>query len=304
MIYLLLSIVCSTGIALLLKASERGNRNRLTVTTANYVVAAIVSLLVLMLEEGQLIGGTQSSVSLFPFHLWTPGQPPSQLHSAAWAVLVGMLGGVAYFSGFMTIQRSIRSNGVSLTGAVSKLAILIPMSLSVVLWHNYPNRIQSIGIVLALAAILLAHLSGKELKRLGQMDPVLLWMFLSVGLGEFANKLFQEYGLTRHKGLFLLLVFFTALMISGGALLRQRGRIRWGDVVLGILVGIPNMLTSLFLIMSFATVPAAVAFPVYGAGTIVLIALGGRVLFRETLRKREWAAIAIAVVAVILMQVR
>lgn len=304
MLYLFLSIACSTSIALLLKTSERKNRNRLTVTTANYVVAATVSLLVLMVEGGELIGTTGRDISIFPFRLWDSGQPPSELHSAFWAVMVGVLGGAAYFAGFMTIQHSIRSNGVALTGAVSKLAILVPMSLSVVFWHNYPNVIQTIGILLALAAILLAHLSGKELKRLGQIDLVLLWMFLSVGLGEFANKLFQEYGFARHKGLFLLLVFFTALIISLVALVRQRQRIQSGDILLGLLVGIPNMLTSLFLIMSFATVPAAVAFPVYGAGTIVLIALGGRILFRERLRKREWVAIGIAVLAVILMQIR
>ncbi len=304
MIYLFLSIVCSTGIALLLKTSERRNRNRLTVTTANYVVAASISLVVLLAEGGQLVGGTQSIPSLWSFRLWSPGNPPSAMHSAVWAVLVGIMGGVAYFAGFMTIQRSIRSSGVALTGAVSKLAILVPMTLSVVLWHNYPNTIQSLGIVLALTSILLAHLSGTELKRLGRMDPILLWMFLSVGLGEFANKLFQEYGFARHKGLFLLMVFLTALIISAGALIRRRKRICSGDVLLGLLVGIPNMLTSLFLIMSFAEVPAAVAFPVYGAGTIVLIALGGRLLFGERLRKREWTAIAIAVIAVILMQIR
>ncbi|PJB81495.1 MAG: hypothetical protein CO090_03155, partial [Acidobacteria bacterium CG_4_9_14_3_um_filter_49_7] len=56
-----------------------------------------------------------------------------------------------------------------------------------------------------------------------------------------------------------------------------------------------------FLIRSFASVPASVAFPVYGAGTIVLIALGGRFIFAETLRKREWTAIALAAAAVVLM---
>ena len=301
MIYLFLSVGCSTLIALLLKSSERSGRDRLTVTTANYVVAAAVSLVLFLGESGPLSAISETSFS-FPVRLWEPGFPPSPLHSMVWAIGVGFLGGIAYFAGFITIQRSIRTNGVAITGAVSKLAILIPMVLSILFWHNLPGWLQSAGIVLALGAIAMAHLSGGELGKLRGMDPILLWMFLSVGMGEFANKLFQEYGMDAHKGLFLLTVFLTALIISLGALIRAHQPMRRGDVVMGVLVGIPNMLTSLFLIKSFATVPAVIAFPVYGAGTITLVALGGWLIFGESLRKREWAAIATAVLAVILMQ--
>ena len=303
MIYLFLSVACSTVIALLLKTSERSNRDRLTVTTANYIIAAGVSM-ALFLSESQGAGHGLSGISSFTFQFWPPGQPPSVMHGFVWAVLVGLLGGIAYFAGFMTIQRSIRVNGVALTGAVSKLAILIPMLFSMFLWHNLPGPVQSVGIVMALTAILLAHLSGSQLSRLRKINPVLLWMFVSVGLGEFANKLFQQYGLDHHTGLFLLTVFLTALVISGAALIRQRRKPVVGDISLGVLVGIPNMLTSLFLIKSFATVPAVVAFPVYGSGTIVMVALGGRFLFGEHLRRREWTAILIAAAAVILMQIR
>ncbi len=303
MIYLLFSILCSTAIALLLKSSEHHRRDRLTVTTANYVVASLVSLTVFLLESpGDRLMGEPAA--LLPFRLWAPGPPPSDLHGLVWAIVIGILGGIAYFAGFITIQRSIRVSGVALTGAVSKLAILIPMVLSMVLWQELPGMVQAAGIVLALAAIVLAHLSGKDLGRLGALNLVMIWMFLSVGMGEFANKLFQQYGFSHQKGLFLLAVFCTALMISGAALLRQRKKPRTGDLCMGFLVGIPNMLTSLFLIKSFATVPAPVAFPVYGAGTIVMVAMGGWLLFGEELRKRQWAAIAIAVLSVILMQIR
>jgi len=301
MIYLFLSVACSTLIALLLKSSEGSGRNRLTVTTINYVVAASVSLILFLGESGPSPSVSDLAIPL-QLRLWEPGFPPSALHSMVWAVAVGLFGGLAYFAGFMTIQRSIRNNGVAITGAVSKLAILIPMVLSMLFWHNLPGWLQSLGIVLALGAILMAHLSGGEWRQLRGMDPVLLWMFLSVGMGEFANKLFQEYGMDTHKGLFLLTVFLTALVISMAALIRSRQQLRRGDVVMGVLVGIPNMLTSLFLIKSFATVPAVIAFPVYGAGTITLVALGGRLIFGESLRKREWAAIGTAVLAVILMQ--
>jgi len=301
MVYLVLSIVCSTGIALLLKYGEQKNRDRLTVITFNYVVAVVMSLAFSVAEGAFGAVGAGTEQFIHAFFVWLPASPVSSSVSMAWAVKVGILGGLAYFGGFMMYLRGIRSSGVAPTGAIARIAIVIPLLVAVIIWNERPDIHQWVGIIIAFLSILVAQLSISDVKKLRHVRTTLLLVFLLVGTGELANKLFQQYGLVQHKSLFLLTVFGTALLVSLVFLIRRFRPVRLSDASLGLIVGVPNMLTSYFLIRSFASVPASVAFPVYGAETIVLIALGGRFIFAETLRKREWTAIALAAAAVVLM---
>jgi drug/metabolite transporter (DMT)-like permease len=106
MIYLFLAILSSASIALILKSSENRDLNRYAVTSANYVAAFTISIIFSL---------KSSSVSF---------DPGPSLYSA---VIIGLFGGVLYFLGFIFIQKSIRENGVGITGAVAKTGIILPV---------------------------------------------------------------------------------------------------------------------------------------------------------------------------------
>jgi drug/metabolite transporter (DMT)-like permease len=120
-------------------------------------------------------------------------------------------------------------------------------------------------------------------------------------MSEFANKVFQRHGLQADKSLFLLTTFSGAFVLSLVALAVSRRRIRWSDVGLGIAVGVPNLFSSFFLILALEDVPAVVAFPVYGAGTVLALAAAGVLVFRERLGRAEWAAVAATAGALVLV---
>ena len=82
---------------------------------------------------------------------------------------------------------------------------------------------------------------------------------------------------------------------------RERTRLTGRDILTGTLVGIPNMFTSFFLIAALSNIKTAVVFPVFSAGTIVAINIGGLIFFQEKLRRRELAAIGLTIGAVALM---
>jgi len=137
-------------------------------------------------------------------------------------------------------------------------------------------------------------------------------MFLAVGCAELSNKVFQQYALPQYKELFLFAVFFTAFLIATAALFKSRqGPVNKGpegrnvlfaqEFFVGLAVGVPNLFSSYFLIQAFATLNASVVFPLYSAGSIALIAIGGVALFGERPTRRELAAIAIVLAAIVLM---
>ncbi|MBN2857376.1 MAG: EamA family transporter [Candidatus Delongbacteria bacterium] len=286
MICLLLAILSSASIALILKLSENRNLNRYAVTSSNYVAAFTISI----------IFSIQSSSVSF--------EPGPSLNSA---LVIGLFGGVLYFLGFIFIQKSIRVNGVGITGAVAKTGIILPVILSMILWKEIPNILQSVGVILSLAAIVMINISPRELDRVKGVNKTIILLFLIVGFAEFSNKLFEIYGGSDYKAVFLFVVFFTAFWVSMIFTLRgiRKGqKVTKTDIITGILVGIPNMFASYFLIESFNYYKASVVFPTVSSGTIVMINLGGYFIFGERLKRKEIFAVAMIIVAIVLMNLK
>ncbi len=299
MLFLLLAIVCSASLALLFRHSEGRQMNRLAITATNYLAAAGASLL-------EVVRGGAWPGS--PAAFWA--EAPAVLDGAAkfsaaaapwWGVTVGLPTGVLFFFTFVLYQVSIRHNGPALSGMFGKLGVLVPTLLSIALFRQLPQPLQWLGIALALAAVVMSLKGssggGPEPARRALL-PVLL---LAMGLAEFSNKIFQGLAGQAHRGVFLLAVFGTAFVVSLLALLRQGDRPTRAELAVGLAVGIPNVLSSYFLILALQTVNAAVAFPAYSAGSTVLIALGARAIYGDRLGPWRWAAVGLTVVSLALM---
>lgn len=303
MIHLLLAILCSSAIALILKFSESKDLNRMVVTTSNYVVASSVSLFFVL--TGSIFSKSDPSISEFMAELPSVMQKGTFTDSSSfiWAVLTGFFAGILYFEGFIYIQKSISDNGVGITGAFSKIGIFIPMLLSIILWQEYPTLIQWAGIALAVCAIILANYTPGSKNSFFTFKKSLILVFLVAGLAEFSNKFFQNYAVPEYKSLFLLTVFVTAFFISITFVILEKKSFTKTDMLTGLLVGIPNMFTSFFLISAFRYIKTTIALPLYSAGTIVVINLGGYLLFKERPAENELYSILIIIAAIILMSV-
>ena len=274
---LFMAILCSASIALIFRFSEHRDMNRYALTSANYVTACLISI---------------AFWSAAPATLFTPNSLP--------AVIIGTAAGLVFYLSFIYYQKSVRHHGASLSGAFAKLGILVPMVLSILLWREIPAMLQWIGIVLALASILLANWPGASGWRSAFRRSLIL-LFLCGGLAEFTSKIFQKYSVSDAKPVFLFLTFFTALIFSGTKTVRIGLPVTCRDILTGVAVGVPNLFSSFFMIDALQTIPAPVAFPVFSAGTIIVIVAGARVLFRERISPREFAAIILTIIALILI---
>ena len=306
MIYLMLAILCSSAIALIFKHSEDNQMNRYAVTSANYLTAFTVSLILII--KGGLISQIRKITEVNFIQeaeqvifnnqgIFSPGS------SIIWAILVGVVAGIFFFLAFIYYQKSVRENGVGLAGTFAKLGILIPMSFSIILWREFPTSIQWIGIILSLASILIVNFSFKRFS-LSDLRITLIFLFIFGGMAEFSNKIFQKYALTDYKDIFLFFVFFIAFWISIYFTIRHKKKVTRRDLLTGFFVGIPNLFSSFFLILSLNTIKNSVAFPVFSAGSIVVINLGGLILFKEKLSKKETIAVVLTIIALILINLK
>ena len=301
MFYLFLAIICSSAIALIFKYTENSNSNRYVITSSNYFIAFATSLF-MILSRG-LLSGVKKEISFIDdfkllaannLHILSP------YSSIIWGLIVGAISGAFFFFSFTYYQKSVKENGVGVSGTIAKLGILIPMIFSIIIWKEFPTPIQWIGIMLSLLSILIVNLSPKSIEKF-DIKPTIILLFIFGGMAEFSNKIYQKYALNRFKDVFLFSIFFVAFLISIFYTLRKKSKIRKKDILTGFAVGIPNLFSSYFLILSLDTLKTSVAFPIYSAGSIVLINIGGFLIFKEHIERKNKVAIFLTIIALVLI---
>ncbi len=282
---LFLAIACSTSIGAVIRLSEGRRLDRATVTLANYITALVLCIVLPGSSEPAL-----QALAALPREL---SSLASAFPSSSWPLISGIPSGVLYLLGILWYQKSVRECGVGLAGGVGKLGVVLPVVASALFWDGFPGGIRLAGVATAVAATALGiNGHGRSLRL-----PLLLF-FLFGGLADFSGRVFQRFSPGGGEGTFLIFVFASA---AAGTLVAMHPRPSAASVGAGAVLGIPNALTSWFLIRSLRTVPAPVAFSAFGAGTIFCLGLLGWLAFGERTSGRERVSIGLAAVAVVLL---
>ncbi|WP_035054825.1 EamA family transporter [Carnobacterium pleistocenium] len=301
MFYLTLAIICSASIALIFKYTENAKANRYVITSANYFIAFVISLFMIF-SRGLLSGVTREISFVKDLSLLSSNNEHilSPYSSIIWGLIIGGIFGSFFFLSFIYYQKSIKENGVGISGTIAKLGILIPMIFSIVIWKEFPSVIQWVGIALSLVSIVIVNLSQKSLEKF-DIKPAIILLFIFGGMAEFSNKFYQKYALNDYKDVFLFALFFVAFLVSIFYTFKEKSTITKKDILTGFAVGIPNLFSSYFLILSLATLKTSVVFPIYSAASIVLINIGGFLLFKEKIVRKNQVAIILTVIALVLI---
>lgn len=289
MLSLVMATVCSASIALLFKVSAKRKLNSQVVTVVNYLTASVVSVLMILGAESLQID--------------------SSSHDFKQSILLGAFTGILFLTSFVIYQKSVDRNGASLSGMFAKLGILVPMLVSIILWREMPTLLQTVGIIVAVLAIGIVNVKKGDV-AVGKINhsisvSLLLMLFLSGGVAEFLNKIFQKTASMTYKPVFLLTVFATALFISLALMIRRHKEIikPIPALIMGVLVGVPNLFSSFFLLDALDVFPAAIVFPTYSAGSILLISLVSTMLMGESLMTKDKAAIGLTAIGLVLMNI-
>ena len=281
MISLILSLFCSAAISLIMRIAQKYTKNNISMLMFNYIMCTAFACFFTIRDTGSVI----------PYGT-----------GASYAVMLGLLNGCLYLGAFVLLQFNIRKNGVVLASTFMKLGVMVPVAAAVILFGEDPTVMQICGFVLALAAIILIN-SGSRSGRSAGFGFALILLLLVGGCADVMSKVYEATGEPELKSHFLLLTFLTALILCC-VLARVRGqKISVTDAVFGLILGIPNYLSSRFLLISLSSVPAVIAYPTFSVGTIVIVSLVSLSVFREKLTGKQWTAIAIILLSLVLLNV-
>ena len=279
MIYLLLAILGSAMIPIVMRASSERITANLSMIAVTYLVCSVL---------GAVFGG---------FALVTP-----EISGFAVSAGLGIINGVLYLGGLVLIQTNTRKNGVVLTSVFTKLGILVPVVVSVLFFHEIPTWTQFAGFCMAVFAILLVNLKKNQDSGRGFGMGLILLLLLGGG-ADAMSKVYEVLGPVELSDQFLFYTFTTALVLCVGLVICKKERPGLQELLFGTLIGVPNFFSSKFLIAALGRLPAVVVYPSFSVATMLIVTLTGVVVFRERLSKVQWAALAVIITALILLNV-
>lgn len=279
--YLALSIASSVVIVVWFRCCEARRRDRLVVVAANYIVATGAAAL----------------------GWWAGGRPGL----AGGAIALGVVTGILFVVTFLLLGEAIGRLGLALPVAASRLAPMLPVLVSIVVYGERPGTFGVAGLSvagLAIAAMVAAAMEQSGVRRISWVGGgLLLALCFGMGLGQVSMKVFQELFPAGHEAGFLAWLFGTALVAAWWRVLATGRRVRRDDVLAGLVLGIPNVCSSLFMLQALRRLPGIMVFPVNDAGVVVVSTAVGLLWWRERPGCRSWVALALSLAAILLLNI-
>ena len=278
MIALLLTILCSSSIALILKYNDARNGNPFLLLAGNYLIAALISLGFVLVDKKAIV-----SIE---------------------TIIFGTLLAALFVASFFAFAKAVGAAGTALATVSSRLSVIVPLLLSIVIYKEDPTIYQLAGIMLAFITILLFYFSLKNdsSKKLRFIDYFyLLAVLIGIGLNDFCMKIFQQWRPEVEKSYFIFIIFSAATIYTFFVIFIKRIPLKRIVLIRGGILGVPNMFSTFFILLALAQLPAIVVYPMTNIGIILLTALGVWMIWKETLNLfGKWALVS-GIIAIIFL---
>lgn len=285
MIYLIFAVIFSSGVFVTMRIFKRFELDNHQALMWNYVFASSTGFL--MCDQFDTV---------------------PELVGEAWFGL-SLLTGFWFIFTYLLMTASTQSSGVTITSLSSKLSVVLPTLAGVLLFQETLTGQVSIGIVLALVALVLVVGDGNTSandQRTSWLLPVLI--FFGTGTGDILMKLNEQRNTADDMSfmiafIYLIAMVFGILLVSFDLL---RGKSKWQNksIVGGIALGVINFFSTYCIFHAMRCFDNVILFPVYNVGVVSLTALIGWLLFKEKLTWKNYLGLAIAILAVVLISVK
>lgn len=287
MIWLILSILSSTGIFVTFKFIDKTKTPLINAIVLNYLIGAV-----------------------FGFIL-TGSFPVDVIVKSDW-VYFGMIVGVLMIVMFFIVGQSAKTVGISITTVTSKMAVVIPMVFAIIAYHEKITEIKIISIFLALLAVTMSVYKKSDKKTKLNAWAVILPIALFVGMGLDNSLLIiskERYIDSSMSSLFSATIFSFAL-ISGLIITMFkpsvfRSFLNYKTWISGILLGLCNFGSIYFVLLALnsGVFSNSIAFGIINIGIVSLSVLIGTFFFKEKLSKLNIVGVVLSILTILILTI-
>lgn len=288
MAFLILSILFNAYLSLAFVFFKRFQVDLFQAIVFNYITCVLTGSL--------MLGGfpIQSSSLQEPWFKWS----------------IGM--GSLFISVFNLIAFSSVRAGVTITQTANRLSLVIPFLFSWLFFHESIDSFKWVGLVLALAAVILVSFrkqnedaSAWKIKDLAL--PFLL--FISSGIIDSLTNYVQKIYLKTQEqsNTYLISGFFIAGLIGSIILayqyIQKKRHFAVRHLMAGIVLGIPNYFSIYFLVKALQNpdMSSSAVIPVNNIGVLFVVSMFGIFIFKERLIRINYLGLALTVLSILLI---
>tara|TARA_B100000795_G_scaffold164486_1_gene123721 strand:+ start:134 stop:994 length:861 start_codon:yes stop_codon:yes gene_type:complete len=285
LIFLLLSILFSTGLFVIFKYFGIYKIDVLKAIFVNYIVA---------FSMGFFFAERQIPISEIYLEPWFSG-----------ALFLGAL----FVSIFFVMAMTAQKNGVSVTSIAGKMSVVVPVFFGIILYNESVTFLKIVGIIMALIAVYLSSVKEEKSEKNGTLLlPILL--FIGSGTIDTLLKYIQENYVSDED----VSIFSGSLFGIAGAFaffilviktLKKREAFGYKNIIAGIILGIPNYYSIIFLIKALQNknFESSTLFTINNVAIVVVSTLVGLFFFKEKFSIKNKIGVAMAVLGIIIVTI-
>lgn len=284
MIYLVLSILASTGIFVCFKLFEKFKLNTLLAIVVNYIAACAFGIMAYNVPmDVQEVVATK----------WFYG-----------AFFLGIL----FIAIFQVMALTAQRNGLSVVSVAGKMSLVIPTVFGFYLYHESAGIQKITGIVLALFAVYLSSVKSENKGKFSKNLILPIILFFGSGAIDTSIK-YLESSYVPENGIpiFSASIFGSAAFFGLFPLVydgwKNRFQFDFKSIVGGLVLGIINYGSIYFLIkaLHFKGLESSTIFTVNNTSIVMISTLLGLLLFKEHISRKNWIGIVLAIVSILLV---
>lgn len=286
MIFILLSIFCSSCLFLFFKFFETQKIDTFQAIVVNYLVASVFGFL-----RAESISENIVNQNWFTHALIT---------------------GVLFIFMFYAIAYTSQKIGPSVASVANKLSVVIPVFFAIVLYNDSVSALKMAGIALALMGVYFATQKNSHQIQIKKWQGILLVVFLFVGNGlldSYLNFIENNYLSEANAIIFTPLIFASAFCVGIIVLFYNmfflKKKLSAKAMVFGFFLGILNYGSIIFLIKSLQlpNVESSVVFPINNIGIVVATSVSSFFIFKEKMSSKNIIGIFLSAVAILLITI-
>ncbi|MEC7843125.1 MAG: hypothetical protein VX911_09590 [Candidatus Latescibacterota bacterium] len=258
MIWIPVTTCLSFGFGQLFKWSQRRGCYAPAVLATNYLVVAGLLLLYHLLGEG--------------------------LNFAGPVLFLGCVTGCSFILSMSLMTRALEIANVAAVLTAFRLAILVPIGASVLLWGEEVSAIQLTGMAMAAAALVLMTRRGGHGGKEGRRDLSLAFLVFALqGVSQTCLRWVHYAGLDSQRLHVLFITAATAGLLGSLVVLIRRRRLVAADLHMGGGIGVYNLVALGVLLTALSMVAGTTFFPIHGCGVVILDSLFAHFYWKERL---------------------
>jgi len=284
LIYLILSIIASTGIFTCFKLFDKFKVNNLLAIVVNYIVACTVGLLV-----------------------YNTPIKTTDIIMAKWFYGAFFLG-ILFIAIFQVMALTAQRNGLSVASVAGKMSVVIPVIFGFYLYHESAGFQKVTGIILALVAVYLSSVKKEPKAKFNNNLLLPILLFFGSGAIDTSIKYLEtnyvpESGIPIFSAMIFCSAAFFGMFSLGYLAIRKQLHFDLRSILGGIILGIINYASIYYLIraLHFKGLESSTIFTVNNVSIVMVSTLLGLLLFKEHISRKNWIGITLAIISIVLV---